>query len=186
MAQAPPEVLKLRQVNGALLDAPIYDEGPRRSNYLAIIDVDPTMPGGLARRFADKGRGECLYLTEKVSLFDAVEFACDYTTTTGNKHRSRWYGVVTAKTEDYLLVERSSTGANAVIRAKKARISPEDRVRALTAEREMLISRAAVIQGEIAQLAEDDRDVEALVEEIPPAPEPEAEPLPFNEPYEPR
>lgn len=179
--------MKLRQANGALLDAPIYDEGPRRSNYLAIIDIDPTMPGGLSRRFADKGRGECLYLSEKIDLFDAVEFASDYTTTTGNKHRSRWYGVVIAKTEDYLLVERCGTGATAVLRAKQARTSREDRVRALRAEKEMLVSRAAAIEGEILQLSEEEgEEVDVPVEEAPPAPaavDPDPEPLPVNDRY---
>jgi hypothetical protein len=183
------EIVKLRQANGALLDAPIYEDGPRRSNYLAIIDIDPTMPGGLARRFADKGRGECLYLSEKVDLFDAVEFASDYTTTTGNKHRARWYGVVVAKTEDCLLLEHCSTGANAVLRAKRARTSPQDRVRALAAEREVLISRAAAIQGEIAQIREDDLDVEEfdLSVQAVPSPtvaEPEPDPIAFNDRYD--
>lgn len=146
--------MKLRQANGALLDAPVYDQGPRRSNYLALIDIDPAMPGGLARKFVDKGRGDCLYLTEKLNLFDAVEFASDYTTHSGQKRRDRWYGVIIVKTEDYLLVERCGSGVKAVLRAKEANSSPADKVRALIAEKEMLIARAAIIQGEISQLSE--------------------------------
>lgn len=149
-----PEVLKLVQANGALLAAPIYDKGPRRSNYVAIIDIDPSMPGGLSRTFCEKGRGECLYVTEKMDLFDALEFASDYTTWAGNKHRERWYGVIIAKTEDYLLVEKCASGARAVLRAKEARVSVQDKVRALAEERERLIARAADIEGEIAQLTD--------------------------------
>lgn len=149
------EVLKLRHANGALLNAPLYDKGARRSNYLAIIDIDPTAPAGLAREFCDKGRGDCLYLTEKLDLFDAVEFASDYTTTTGNKYRERWYGVIIAKTDDYLLVEKAPSGVKAVLRAKEARVSVQDKVRALQAEKEQLVIRAAVIEGEIAQLTEE-------------------------------
>jgi hypothetical protein len=114
------------------------------------------MPGGLSRKFCDKGRGECLYLTEKMDLFDALEFASDYTTTMGNKYRERWYGVIIAKTEDYLLVEKCASGAKAVLRAKEARISVQDRVAALAEERERLIARAADIEWEIAQLTETD------------------------------
>ena len=120
-----------------------------------------------SRRFADKGRGDCLYLSERIDLFDAVEFASDYTTTTGNKHRDRWYGVVIAKTEDCILLEHCKTGTTAVLRAKRARTSSQDRMRALMVEREVLISRAAVIQGEISQLAEEDFDTDTEVE--PPA-----------------
>ena len=182
-----PEVVKLRQANGALLDAPVYDTGPRRSNYLAVIDIDPTMPGGLAREFAEKGRGDCLYMAEKLILFAAVEFAADYTTYSGVKHRDRWYGVITAKTDDYLLVERCTSGVKAVLRAKEARTSTADRVRALLAEKEMLISRAATISGEIAELSGEASEEPELPAEAPPAPEvgePELEPVPVNEVYQ--
>lgn len=182
--RAPREVAKLRQANGALLDAPVYDKGPRRSNYLAVIDIDPSMPAGLAREFADKGRGDCLYLTERLSLFDPVEFAADYTTHSGTKHRDWWYGVIVVKTEDYLLVERCASGVKAVLRAKEARMSPTDKVRALVAEKELLISRAAALQGEIIQLSEAEAEEPEIPQDDPPA-EPEPELAPFNEVYEP-
>ena len=158
MAQAKPilwngqPVFKLRQANGALLDAPLYKDHHRQTNYAALIDIDPVMPGGLARRFLDKGRGECLYLSEKMDLFDAMEFASDYTTTVGKKYRERWYGIVIAKTDDFILLEECATGATAVLRAKKARTSAQDRITALTAEKQVLISRAVAIEEEIAQL----------------------------------
>lgn len=144
--------MKLRQANGALLDAPIYDNRPQATNYLAVIDIDGMMPGGLARRFVTRARGECLYLADRIDLFDAVEFAADWTTQHGNKRKDRWYGVVVAKTDDSLLVEKCSSGVNAVLRAKSARMSVADKIRALQAEREQLITRASAIEGEIAHL----------------------------------
>lgn len=144
--------MKLLVANGALLQAPIYESHRRGSNWMAVIDVDPTMPGGLSRRWMNRGRGECMYLLEQVALFDAVEFGADYTTSAGNKRRDRWYGVVTAMTEGYILVERCSTGVAAVLRAKEARTSRHDRAAALRAEQEACIERAAKLAAEIDEL----------------------------------
>ena len=145
------KVYKLLVANGALLQAPVYENRASASNWLAAIDVDKTMPGGLSRRWMNRGRGECLYDIEQLSLFDAVEFAADYTNSVGGKKRDRWFGVVVAKTDGYLLVEQAKSGAWAVLRAKEARTSLADRVAALEAEKEDLIRRAAALDAEIAQ-----------------------------------
>ena len=68
--------------------------------------------------------------------------------------RTRWYGVVIAKTEDFLLLEECAKGSTAVLRAKAARISTADRIAALKAEKSVHISRAVAIEEEIAQLTE--------------------------------
>lgn len=117
MTTPEPKVVKLTLANGALLEAPVYENHYRGSNWLALIDIDPSSPGGLDRRFVNRGRGECLYDTAQIGLFDTLEFAADYTTSVGNKKRSRWYGVVTTKTDDFLQVEEAVTGAKAVLRA---------------------------------------------------------------------
>jgi len=148
----PKLVKKLLVANGALLEAPIWEQHFRGSNWLALIDIDASAPGGLGRRFMAKGKGECLFVIEQVGLFDAVEFAADYTTSFGNKRRDRWYGVVTAITDGYLLVEKCDTGAKAVLRAKEARASVHDRASALRAEKEALVERAAKLEAEIVEL----------------------------------
>jgi hypothetical protein len=140
---------KLPVANGALLEAPVYESHRRGTNYLAIIDIDGTMPGGLERHFCDSARGECLYLVEKIMLFDALECAADYSTSVGKRKRIRWYGIVLAKTDDYLLLETCESGAKAVLRAKAARISQEDRIRAMKEEQSVLISRTTKLQEEI-------------------------------------
>ena len=147
-----PEVCQLILANGALLEAPIFEAHVRGSNWLAIIDIDATCPGGLERRFTNRGKGDCLYVVEQIGLFDAVEFAADYTTSYGKKRRDRWYGVVTAKTDDFLQVEKADSGAKAVLRSKKLRTSPEALATALEQERETLIARAVKIDLEIAEL----------------------------------
>lgn len=121
---------------------------------MAVIDVDATMPGGLSRRFMNRGRGECLYDIEQLTVFDPVEFGADYTTSVGNKKRLRWYGTVTAKTDGFILVEEAQTGATAVIRAKEARTSPTDRAAAMRAQRDALIAKAEEYDREIAVLEE--------------------------------
>jgi hypothetical protein len=51
--------MKLLIANGALLQAPVYETHPsgRGTNWLAVIDIDATSPGGLARRFMQTGKG---------------------------------------------------------------------------------------------------------------------------------
>lgn len=144
--------LKLLLANGALLESPVYEEHSRGKNWLAVIDVDAQMPGGLSRRFMPRGRGECFYTIEQLTLHDAVEFGADYVTTYGNKKPLRWYGVVVALTDGYMLVEKCASGAKAVIRAKAARVSPEDKIVALVEDREAALRRYWDIDAEIKSL----------------------------------
>ena len=103
------------------------------TSVLVAIPIGPTMPGGLARQFVDKGRGDCFYLTEKLAVLDAVEFAADYTTSVGRRNRERFYGVIVSKTESALESQPFPTGAKAVVaaanaRAKRDEAAPKTRV----------------------------------------------------------
>jgi hypothetical protein len=153
MAKA--KVYALTVANGALLEAPAFESHYRGSNWLAVIDIDGSAPGGLSRRFLNRGKGECLYLIEQLALFDAVEFGADYTTSMGNKQRYRWYGVVVAKTDSEIHVEEASSGAKAVLRSKQAQQSIKDRAAALKTERDALVKRAADLEREIQELTID-------------------------------
>jgi hypothetical protein len=157
MAKA--KVYRLTVANDALLEAPVYEQHFRGSNWLAVIDVDASCPGGLSRRWLNRGRGECLYDIEQLALFDAIEFGADYTTSTGKKQRLRWWGIVVAKTDGYIHVEEAKTGAKAVIRAKEARTSVADRVAALRAQRDALIAKAEDLDREVAALETNDEAV---------------------------
>jgi mannose/cellobiose epimerase-like protein (N-acyl-D-glucosamine 2-epimerase family) len=125
---------------------------------MAVIDVDKSQPSGLSRRFMNRGRGECLYDIEQVALFDAIEFGADYTTSLGRKQRSRWYGVVVAKTDGALNIEQCETGAKAVLRSKAARQSTADRANALKVERDAMIARATDLEREILALETPESD----------------------------
>lgn len=157
MSQAP-KVYQFLVANGALLEAPVFETHIRGQNWMALIDVDASSPGGLGRRFLNRGRGECLYDVEQVGLFDPVEFGADYTTSVGNKKRLRWYGVVVGKTEGALNIEQCESGAKAVLRSKAARQNPEDRANAIRLERDALINRAAELEREIQSLEAPDQD----------------------------
>jgi len=41
-----------------MISAPVYESHKRGKNWMAIITPDPTAPGGLARTFVPRGRGE--------------------------------------------------------------------------------------------------------------------------------
>jgi hypothetical protein len=148
--------------NGALLEVPVYESHQRGTNWLAIIDVDGTSPGGLSRQFIDRGKGECFYLIEQVKLFDPIEFGADYTTSVGRKKRKRWFGVVVAKTDGYILAEPCSTGANAVLLSKAKRLDPHALASALEQERDALLKRANELTGAVESL----RSGESLPEDI--------------------
>jgi hypothetical protein len=145
-------VLKLPCANGALLQVPLFEKHHRGTNWMAVIDVDGTSPGGLGRKFIDRGKGECFYLIEQVQLFDPIEFGADYTTSVGKRYRKRWFGVVTAKTEDYITAEECSKGVNAVLLARAKRTDPQALADAFEKEREVLLKRAAELDAAVSQL----------------------------------
>lgn len=161
MAKAP-KVYQFIVANGALLQAPVWEQHIRGQNWMAIIDVEASSPGGLGRRFMNRGRGECLYDIEQVGLFDPVEFGADYTTSVGNKKRLRWYGVVVGKTEGALNIEQCESGATAVLRSKDARHSTEDRANALRLERDAWIAKAAELERQIQALETPPEEDEAV------------------------
>lgn len=144
--------MKLLVMNGSLMEAPVYEAPHRSTNWLALVDVDSTSPDGLSRRFMNRGKGKCLYNVEPISLFDAVEFGADYTTSVGKRKRLRWFGVVVARTEEFMLVEQCETGARAVARSRKARANKQDQVYALKAARYHWLERVAKLDADLKDL----------------------------------
>jgi hypothetical protein len=114
-------LLHLPVLNGGLLKVPVYEAHFRGSNYVAIIDVDGTCPGGLSRRFIDRGKGAVLYMLGQVGALDVMEFAGDYTTSVGKKKRNRVYGVVVAKTPTELTVKPFEDAVDACLEAARLR-----------------------------------------------------------------
>lgn len=140
--------------NGALLEVPVRDESRRAINWGAVIDIDPVMPGGLARRFLPTGRGRCYFIVDSIALFDAIEFAGDRTAWSGNKVRNRWHGVVVGKTDEHLILDPQEDGISAVVAARRMRTDPAALARALNYERKNLVERADQITANIEALRE--------------------------------
>lgn len=162
------DLIDLTIVNGTLVNVPVWEKHERGSNWLAIIDVDGTKPGGLSRHFIDRGKGPCLYFSEQVGLFDAVEFGADYTTSVGRKRPRRFYGVVVGKSDDRIRIETCKDGLAAILRAKEARISVESRIQALKLEREDLVARTAKINEELGKLVVTEPEPVVAEESTPP------------------
>ena len=148
----PPPEVRLAHMNGALLAAPVFEKHYRGNNWLAVIDVDGTCPGGLSRQWLARAKGDCLYLIEQLKLFDAVEFGADYVTSMGRKRPHRFYGVIVAITETEIVIRGFTSGTEACVFAARARTSPADKMRALEEARAVLLAKAAKFEEEIAAL----------------------------------
>lgn len=111
--------IALRIEEGALATVPpsCWESHKRGKNWLATISVDPSSPGGLARSFVPKAKGEFYYLLPDLAPGDAVEFGADYYSGGGRKNPTRWYGffVRTIDSEPaYLVLRQCNTGTAAV------------------------------------------------------------------------
>ena len=148
--------MRCKIVNGALLECPLYNEHHRARNWAAVIDIDGTAPGGLSRRFLPYGRGPVFYVVEQVALFDVIEFAGDNVSYSGTKRPNRAYGVVVAKTEDFLDFELFEDAAPAILAAREKRASKADVRKALETEKAHLEARAAAVASEMAALDKED------------------------------
>jgi hypothetical protein len=181
MAKEDPPILKMAVANGALLEVPLFEKHHRGTNWMAVIDIDGTAPGGFSRRWVDRGKGECFYLIDQVTLFDPIEFGADYSTFNGRRYRKRWYGVVIAKTENYLLVEECAKGTVAVLLSKAKRTDPIALADAIDHERDVILRRAEELRGASEQLRSGEiKPEDVLVTD--PSPEGTGDPSPPAEP----
>lgn len=96
--------------DGALANVPCWESHNRGKNWMATIAVQESAPGGLARDFIDKARGDGFYLTPALAIGDAVEFGADYYSGRGRKTAERWYGFVVAVTETAVLLRQAASG----------------------------------------------------------------------------
>jgi len=108
--------LALNIEDGALTQVPAgcWQSHSRGKNWLAIIGTSPASPGGLARDFAPKAKGDSYYLLPDWTAGDALEFGADYYTGSGRKSAKRWYGYVVRIEADYVVLRECSTGKAAV------------------------------------------------------------------------
>lgn len=68
-----------------------YEEHARGTNWIATVSHDPSQPGGLARKFWDKGSGSYRKVPADLTIGATVEVAYDYTSGGGRRDRKRDY-----------------------------------------------------------------------------------------------
>ncbi len=96
--------------DGALCRVPCWERHSRGKNWLALISVSPSSPGGLARDFAAKAKGNYYYMVPSWGVGDAVEFGADYYSGSGKKSAERWYGYVKEVLADRVILTECATG----------------------------------------------------------------------------
>lgn len=84
-------------------DVGVYETHNRGKNWVAVVEADRNAPGGLARDFLGRGRGEKVEADE-IEAGDQLEVAGDYYTMKGRKSPSRSYVRVLAVEDDRMLV----------------------------------------------------------------------------------
>jgi hypothetical protein len=111
-----PGVLRLAVDYGALPEVPVWEDHNRGKNWAATIDrPDPTQPGGYARTFWTKARGEAHFYLVPDDLLPgtAIEFGADYYTGTGEPRYNRWYGYVITATGTELALRQTDSARQA-------------------------------------------------------------------------
>jgi len=107
----------LRVSNKGLIDVLVHEPHKRGKNWVAIISVDPTMPGGLSRVFFDRARakGPAKYVVpERLLAGDVLEFGADYMTSFGKKKPNRVFAKVITVTADGIEVKPYKTVEEAI------------------------------------------------------------------------
>lgn len=122
------EPIRLKCLNGGLLETPVNNSHHRARNWVAIVTLNPTLPGGIDRFWFHRGSGPVPYIVpEQLSVFDVVEFGADYVRGSGTRDPVRWYGVVLAVTQTSIILQPCKT-ALAAFELSSERKNPEDEI----------------------------------------------------------
>jgi hypothetical protein len=107
-------MITLKHDHGALIEVPIFEKHKRGKNWMAVISINPTKPGGLGRKFMNRAHGEYKYSIEGLKKGNAIEFGADYYSSKLNRTPKRFYGVIVEITEKELIIEEMKTGRKAI------------------------------------------------------------------------
>lgn len=102
-----------------LADVPVWEDHSRGKNWLAVISLNPSKPGGLERSFAEKAKGGLYYHLPTLNPGDAVEFGADYYSGRGKKNSKRWYGYVVRVDTERLILHKVAGGKTAIKEGQK-------------------------------------------------------------------
>lgn len=111
-----------RVLNRGLMEVPAWNENHRAKNWAAVLEVDPVAPGGLKRKWFNRGNGPVYYVVpESLEPGDAVEFGADRVSYSGNRDGNRWYGVVLAVSSTAVRLQRCVSAADAASKSAEMR-----------------------------------------------------------------
>jgi hypothetical protein len=102
----------------ALKDAPVYEHRRHGKNWLAVISLSDTAPGGIAREFIPGASGGYLYFVKGLMPGQAVEFGADYCQTPTRRYKNRAYGVIQSISVGRLVLLRTENAAAAIALAE--------------------------------------------------------------------
>lgn len=101
-AAAREEALKpkvLRIINRGLLDVLVWLPHRRARNWVARVEIEPTIAGGIKRKFFPRAAGKTgikAVVPEDLEVGEVLEFGADYVSFGGNRSPTRMYAVVMA------------------------------------------------------------------------------------------
>lgn len=97
----------LRIVNRGLVDVLAWHPHHRGRNWVALVEIEPTLPGGLKRSFFPRASGKVakVVIPEGLKAGNILEFGADYVSYGGRREPTRIYGVVTGLTATELVVK---------------------------------------------------------------------------------
>ena len=137
---------------GALTEVPVYESHGRGKNWLAKITTDPNSPGGIAREFVPKAKGEFFYLIEGLEESIAVEFGADYYSSSGKKNPKRYYGVIIKVETDGIEIEEKNTTKEAIKYAESLQEDISSKLQQLYEKKERLQQELNEVEKEIQTL----------------------------------
>jgi hypothetical protein len=100
--------------DGVMMTCPAYSSDRRAKNWMAIISVAPSKPGGLERDFMAKAKGGGRYILSGLEVGQPLEFGADDYNSRGRKDPTRWYGYVVKIEPGYVILHEEPTGKAAV------------------------------------------------------------------------
>lgn len=108
-----PKVLRI--INRGLIDVLVHQPHHRGRNWVASVEIEPTLPGGLKRTFFPRASGKVAkaVIPERLAVGDILEFGADYVSFGGKREPTRVYAVVLALSDTELVVKPYENVADA-------------------------------------------------------------------------
>ncbi len=100
-----PKVLRI--VNRGLIDVLAWQAHHRGRNWVAFVEVEPSLPGGIKRTFFPRAAGKVakVVIPERLAVGDVLEFGGDYVSYGARRSPNRVYAVVLAISATEMIVK---------------------------------------------------------------------------------